>query len=84
MPLQAYFKVTAVSSGQYERTLLIAEDDSEIVYSEGCSSVQDSGTNFHTAVVELIAHNRARIHDTIQTELEEEHVQLDREARPLS
>ena len=64
MPLQAYFKVSAASSGQYERTLLIAEDDAEIVYSEGCSSVQDMGTNFHTAVVELIAHDRSRIHYT--------------------
>jgi len=64
MPLQAYFKVTAASSGQYERTLLIADEGAEIVYSEGCSSVQDSATNFHTAVVELIAHDRARIHYT--------------------
>ncbi len=64
MPLQAYFKVTAASSGQYERTLLIADEGAEIVYSEGCSSVHDSGTNFHTAVVELIAHDRARIHYT--------------------
>ncbi|MEQ9364394.1 MAG: Fe-S cluster assembly protein SufB [Leptospirales bacterium] len=64
MPLQAYFKVTAASSGQYERTLLIAEEGAEIVYSEGCSSVQDSGTNFHTAVVELVAMDNARIHYT--------------------
>ena len=64
MPLQAYFKVTAASSGQYERTLLIADEGSEIEYSEGCSSVQDMGTNFHTAVVELIAHNHAKINYT--------------------
>lgn len=64
MPLQAYFKVTALASGQYERTLLIAEEGADIEYSEGCSSVQDSGTNFHTAVVELIAHKDAKIHYT--------------------
>lgn len=64
MPLQAYFKVTAASSGQYERTLLIADEGSEIEYSEGCSSVQDKGTNFHTAVVELVAHRNARINYT--------------------
>ncbi len=64
MPLQAYFKVTAASSGQYERTLLIADEGSEIEYSEGCSSVQDKGTNFHTAVVELIAHKHAKINYT--------------------
>lgn len=67
MPLQAYFKVTARSSGQYERTLLIADEGAEIEYSEGCTSVQDSGTNFHTAVVELIAHDHAKIsYTTIQ------------------
>ena len=64
MPLQAYFKVSAASSGQYERTLLIAEEGAEIVYSEGCSSVQDTGTNFHAAVVELIAKKSGRIHYT--------------------
>lgn len=67
MPLQAYFKVTAASSGQYERTLLIADEGAELEYSEGCSSVQDKGTNFHTAVVELIAHKNAKIfYTTIQ------------------
>jgi Fe-S cluster assembly protein SufB len=67
MPLQAYFKVTAAASGQYERTLLIADEGAEIEYSEGCSSVQDKGTNFHTAVVELIAHKDAKIkYTTIQ------------------
>ncbi|MCS7205176.1 MAG: Fe-S cluster assembly protein SufB [Leptospiraceae bacterium] len=64
LPLQAYFKVTAASSGQYERTLLIADEGSELIYSEGCTSLQDHGTNFHTAVVELIAHKNARIHYT--------------------
>ncbi len=64
MPLQAYFKVTAASSGQYERTLLIADEGAELIYNEGCSSLQDSGTNFHTAVVELIAQKNARIHYT--------------------
>ncbi len=64
MPLQAYFKVTAASSGQYERTLLIADEGAVIEYSEGCSSVQDKGTNFHTAVVELIAHKNAKIYYT--------------------
>ncbi len=67
MPLQAYFKVTAASSGQYERTLLIAEEGADLEYSEGCTSLQDSGTNFHTAVVELIAHKNAKIsYTTIQ------------------
>ena len=64
MPLQAYFKVTAAESGQYERTLIIAEEGAEVDYNEGCSSLQDSGTNFHTAVVELVALQNARIHYT--------------------
>ncbi|MCB1159684.1 MAG: Fe-S cluster assembly protein SufB [Leptospiraceae bacterium] len=67
MPLQAYFKVSAAQSGQYERTLLIADEGADLEYSEGCSSVQDKGTNFHTAVVELIAHKSAKIqYTTIQ------------------
>lgn len=67
MPLQAYFKVTAESSGQYERTLLVADEGAEIEYSEGCTSVQDKGTNFHTAVVELVALRNAKIaYTTIQ------------------
>lgn len=67
MPLQAYFKVTALSSGQYERTLLIADEGAHIEYSEGCTSVQDAGTNFHTAVVELVALKGAKIeYTTIQ------------------
>jgi Fe-S cluster assembly protein SufB len=67
MPLQAYFKVTAESSGQYERTLLIADEGATIEYSEGCTSVQDKGTNFHTAVVELVALKDAKIeYTTIQ------------------
>ena len=64
MPLQAYFKVTAASSGQYERTLLIADEGADMEYNEGCTSLQDSGTNFHTAVVELYAHDRGRINYT--------------------
>lgn len=67
MPLQAYFKVTAESSGQYERTLLIADDGADLEYSEGCTSVQDRSTNFHTAVVELVALDNAKIqYTTIQ------------------
>lgn len=67
MPLQAYFKVTAASSGQYERTLLIADEGADMEYSEGCTSLSDSSTNFHTAVVELIAHKGASIqYTTIQ------------------
>lgn len=64
MPLQAYFKVTQESSGQYERTLLIADEGAEIIYSEGCTSVKASSTNFHTAIVELIAKKDGRIHYT--------------------
>jgi Fe-S cluster assembly protein SufB len=64
MPLQAYFKVSAAQSGQYERTLIIAEEDSWVDYSEGCTSLQDTGTNFHTAVVELLARDNATINYT--------------------
>ena len=64
MPLQAFFKVTAEASGQYERTLIIADEGSYVDYSEGCTSVQDKGTNFHTAVVELVALKNSKIYYT--------------------
>ena len=64
MPLQAFFKVTAEASGQYERTLIIADEGAIVEYSEGCTSVQDKGTNFHTAVVELVALKDSKIYYT--------------------
>lgn len=67
MPLQAYFRINASSMGQFERTLIIAEDNSSVHYVEGCSAPIYRKNSLHSAVVELIAHNNANIrYTTIQ------------------
>lgn len=67
MPLQAYFRINAASMGQFERTLIIAEPGSSIHYVEGCSAPVYRSSSLHSAVVELIAHENARLrYTTIQ------------------
>ncbi len=67
MPLQAYFRINAVSMGQFERTLIIAEPDSSVHYVEGCSAPLYRKSSLHSAVVELIALPGAHIrYTTIQ------------------
>jgi len=55
MPLQAYFRINVSSMGQFERTLIIAEEGSFIHYVEGCSAPVYRKNSLHSAVVELIA-----------------------------
>lgn len=67
MPLQAYFRINAENMGQFERTLIIADEGSQIHYIEGCSAPVYSTDSLHSAVVELIAKPGARItYTTIQ------------------
>src|SRR4030081_97071 len=67
MPLQAYFRINSENAGQFERTLIIAEEGSSVHYVEGCSAPVYSGDSLHCAVVELIAKPGARIrYTTIQ------------------
>ncbi len=67
MPLQAYFRINAESAGQFERTLIIADEGSSVHYVEGCSAPVYSNDSLHSAVVELIAKPGARIrYTTIQ------------------
>jgi len=67
MPLQAYFRINAENSGQFERTLIIADEGSSVHYVEGCSAPVYSTDSLHSAVVELIAKPSARIrYSTIQ------------------
>jgi Fe-S cluster assembly protein SufB len=67
MPLQAYFRINAENSGQFERTLIIADEGSSVHYVEGCSAPVYSSDSLHSAVVELIAKPGARIrYTTIQ------------------
>ncbi len=55
MPLQAYFRINAQRMGQFERTLIIADEGSSVHYVEGCSAPLHSAASLHSAVVELIA-----------------------------
>ena len=67
MPLQAYFRINAENAGQFERTLIIADEGSSVHYVEGCSAPVYSSDSLHSAVVELIAKPGARIrYTTIQ------------------
>jgi Fe-S cluster assembly protein SufB len=67
MPLQAYFRINAENIGQFERTLIIADEGSEVHYIEGCTAPVYSSESLHVAVVELIAHKDAKLrYTTIQ------------------
>src|ERR1700726_4157650 len=67
MPLQAYFRINAENMGQFERTLIIADEGSQVHYIEGCSAPVYTTDSLHSAVVELVALQGARItYTTIQ------------------
>jgi Fe-S cluster assembly scaffold protein SufB len=67
VPLQAYFRINSDNMGQFERTLIIAEEGSSVHYIEGCTAPNYSSDSLHSAVVELIAHPGAKIrYTTIQ------------------
>ncbi len=61
MPLEAYFRINAEKAGQFERTLIIAEEGSEVTYMEGCTAPIYSSASLHSAVVEIIAHKNAKV-----------------------
>jgi Fe-S cluster assembly protein SufB len=60
-PLQAYFRINAENFGQFERTLIIADEGSEVMYMEGCTAPNFTTATLHAAVVELIALPGAKI-----------------------
>ena len=67
MELSTYFRINAENSGQFERTLIIAEDESYVSYLEGCTAPMRDENQLHAAVVELIAHTKAEIkYSTVQ------------------
>ncbi|HZG63259.1 MAG TPA: Fe-S cluster assembly protein SufB [Rubrobacteraceae bacterium] len=67
IPLQAYFRINAENMGQFERTLIIADEGSYVHYIEGCTAPTYTSNSLHSAVVELIAKPNARIrYSTIQ------------------
>ena len=60
-PLQAYFRINAENFGQFERTLIIVDEGSELTYMEGCTAPKFSTSTLHSAVVELVALKGAKI-----------------------
>ncbi len=64
MPLQAYFRINTENMGQFERTLIIAEEGSDVTYIEGCTAPVYSSDSLHSAVVEIIAKPGARVRYT--------------------
>ena len=67
LELSTYFRINATSTGQFERTLIIADEGSYVSYLEGCSAPMRDEHQLHAAVVELIAHDNAQIkYSTIQ------------------
>nr|HQU74693.1 Fe-S cluster assembly protein SufB [Calditrichia bacterium] len=67
MELSTYFRINAANTGQFERTLIVAEEGSYVSYLEGCTAPMRDENQLHAAVVELVAHKDARIkYSTVQ------------------
>lgn len=67
MELSTYFRINAAKTGQFERTLIIAEDSSHVSYLEGCTAPMRDENQLHAAVVELVALDNAQIkYSTVQ------------------
>jgi len=67
MELSTYFRINAANTGQFERTLIIADDDSHVSYLEGCTAPMRDENQLHAAVVELVAMDNAEIkYSTVQ------------------
>jgi Fe-S cluster assembly protein SufB len=67
MPLQAYFRINSENAGQFERTLIIADEGSQVHYIEGCSAPVYTNDSLHSAVVEIVVKPSARVtYTTIQ------------------
>lgn len=64
LPLQAYFRINSEKAGQFERTLIVAEEGSSVSYYEGCSAPAFSSASLHAAVVEVIVKEKAKVRYT--------------------
>ena len=64
LPLQAYFRINSENAGQFERTLIVAEEGSSVHYVEGCSAPAFTSTSLHAAVVEVIVQEGAKVRYT--------------------
>jgi Fe-S cluster assembly protein SufB len=67
MELSTYFRINAANTGQFERTLIVADDSSYVSYLEGCTAPMRDENQLHAAVVELVTHDNAQIkYSTVQ------------------
>ncbi len=67
MELSTYFRINAANTGQFERTLIIADEESYVSYLEGCTAPQRDENQLHAAIVEIIIHERAEVkYSTVQ------------------
>src|SRR6476620_11414792 len=67
MELSTYFRINAENTGQFERTLIVADEGSYVSYLEGCTAPMRDKNQLHAAVVELVTHDRAEIkYSTVQ------------------
>lgn len=61
LPLQAYFRMNSEASGQFEHTLIVADEGAEVQYIEGCSAPRYSTESLHAGGVEIFVHDNARV-----------------------
>ena len=67
MELSTYFRINARNTGQFERTLIICDDDAYVSYLEGCTAPMRDENQLHAAIVEIVLHNRAEVkYSTVQ------------------
>lgn len=67
LELSTYFRINAQNTGQFERTLIVAEDDSYVSYLEGCTAPQRDENQLHAAIVEIVVLNNAEVkYSTVQ------------------
>lgn len=67
MELSTYFRINAANTGQFERTLIVAEDNSYVSYLEGCTAPQRDENQLHAAIVEIVAKENAHVkYSTVQ------------------
>lgn len=67
MELSTYFRINAANTGQFERTLIVAEDDSYVSYLEGCTAPQRDENQLHAAIVEIVINRNAEVkYSTVQ------------------
>ena len=64
MELSSYFRINAAQTGQFERTLIVADDDAYVSYLEGCTAPMRDENQLHAAIVEIIVEDRAEVKDS--------------------